>query len=83
MVLLLVLVQQIMTKPIMLVLDLIFTDHPPLILPCDGFRLRLSEPVLDDTLHRQLVRLRRFLWELERESLPANQRAVYGLDPSQ
>uniref|UniRef100_A0A8C6X6H6 Ras interacting protein 1 n=1 Tax=Naja naja TaxID=35670 RepID=A0A8C6X6H6_NAJNA len=60
-----------------------FTDHPPLILPCDGFRLRLSEPVLDDTLHRQLVRLRRFLWELERESLPANQRAVYGLDPSQ
>ncbi|XP_063157306.1 ras-interacting protein 1 [Candoia aspera] len=60
-----------------------FTDHPPLILPCDGFRLRLSEPVLDDTLHRQLVRLRRFLWELERESLPANQRAAYGLDPSQ
>ncbi|KAG8140520.1 hypothetical protein E2320_003204, partial [Naja naja] len=41
------------------------------------------KPVLDDTLHRQLVRLRRFLWELERESLPANQRAVYGLDPSQ
>ncbi|XP_029141555.1 ras-interacting protein 1 [Protobothrops mucrosquamatus] len=60
-----------------------FTDHPPLILPCDGFHLHLSEPVLDDTLHRQLVRLRRFLWELERESLPANQRAVYGLDPSQ
>ncbi|XP_026567806.1 ras-interacting protein 1 [Pseudonaja textilis] len=60
-----------------------FTDHPPLILPCDGFRLSLSEPVSDDTLHRQLVRLRRFLWELERESLPANQRAVYGLDPSQ
>ncbi|XP_020654634.3 ras-interacting protein 1 isoform X1 [Pogona vitticeps] len=60
-----------------------FTDHPPLILPCDGFHLRLSEPVSDDTLHRQLVRLRRFLWELERESLPANQRAVYGLDPSQ
>ncbi|CAI5790838.1 ras-interacting protein 1 [Podarcis lilfordi] len=60
-----------------------FTDHPPLILPCDGFRLRLSEPVSDDTLHRQLTRLRRFLWELERESLPANQRAVYGLDPSQ
>ncbi|XP_061444612.1 ras-interacting protein 1 [Rhineura floridana] len=60
-----------------------FTDHPPLILPCDGFRLRLSEPVSDDNLHRHLVRMRRFLWELERESLPANQRAVYGLDPSQ
>ncbi|XP_060636355.2 ras-interacting protein 1 [Anolis sagrei] len=60
-----------------------FTDHPPLILPCDGFRLRLSEPVSDDVLHRQLIRLRRFLWELERESLPANQRAAYGLDPSQ
>ncbi|KAF7238828.1 Ras-interacting protein 1 [Varanus komodoensis] len=60
-----------------------FTEHPPLILPCDGFCLRLSEPVSDDSLHRQLVRLRRFLWELERESLPANQRAAYGLDPSQ
>ncbi|KAJ6653361.1 hypothetical protein lerEdw1_009262 [Lerista edwardsae] len=60
-----------------------FTEHPPLILPCEGFRLRFSEPVSDDNLHCQLVRLRRFLWELERESLPANQRAVYGLDPSQ
>ncbi|KYO23516.1 ras-interacting protein 1 isoform A [Alligator mississippiensis] len=52
-----------------------FTEHPPLILPIEGFRLRLSEPVGDDALHRQLCRMRRLVWDLEQEALPANQRA--------
>ncbi|XP_068785320.1 ras-interacting protein 1 [Struthio camelus] len=57
-----------------------FTEHPPLIVPGEGFRLRLGEAVSDEALHRPLCRLRRFLWELEQGSLPANQRAAYGLE---
>lgn len=57
-----------------------FTEHPPLILPIEGFRLRLSEPVGDDALHRQLCRMRRLVWDLEQEALPANQRAGYALE---
>ncbi|XP_067170469.1 ras-interacting protein 1 [Apteryx mantelli] len=57
-----------------------FTEHPPLILPGDGFRLRPGEAVSDEALHRHLCRLRRFLWELEQGTLPANQRAAYGLE---
>ncbi|XP_074872352.1 ras-interacting protein 1 isoform X1 [Carettochelys insculpta] len=60
-----------------------FSDHPPLILPNEGFRLCLATPVTDDALHRQLCRLRRFLWDLEQDSLPANQRAAHGLEGSQ
>ncbi|XP_006026820.1 ras-interacting protein 1 isoform X2 [Alligator sinensis] len=57
-----------------------FTEHPPLILPIEGFRLCLSEPVGDDALHRQLCRMRRLVWDLEQEALPANQRAGYALE---
>ncbi|XP_043357101.1 ras-interacting protein 1 isoform X2 [Dermochelys coriacea] len=60
-----------------------FSDHPPLILPNEGFRLCPTAPVTDDTLHRQLCHLRRFLWDLEQASLPANQRAAHGLEGGQ
>ncbi|XP_043852214.1 ras-interacting protein 1 [Dromiciops gliroides] len=51
-----------------------FSSHPPLILPLGGSRLRLSGPVTDDSLHAELRRLRRLLWDLEQKELPANQR---------
>ncbi|CAM5173656.1 unnamed protein product [Eretmochelys imbricata] len=60
-----------------------FSDHPPLILPNEGFRLCPTAPVTDDALHRQLCGLRRFLWDLEQASLPANQRAAHGLEGGQ
>ncbi|XP_063798793.1 ras-interacting protein 1 isoform X2 [Pseudophryne corroboree] len=60
-----------------------FTDHPPLILPCDNFRLQLSPPMTNDAFHKQLCQLRRFVWDLEQKSLPANQRALYRVENSQ
>ncbi|XP_037230686.1 LOW QUALITY PROTEIN: ras-interacting protein 1 [Falco rusticolus] len=53
-----------------------FSEHPPLLLPSQGFRLRLGEPVGDEGLLRPLCRLRRLLWDLEQGGLPANQRAL-------
>ncbi|CAI9563980.1 unnamed protein product [Staurois parvus] len=60
-----------------------FTDHPPLILPCDNFRMQLSQPLTSDAFHKQLCHLRYFVWDLEQKSLPANQRALYRVDTSQ
>ncbi|MEE6483178.1 hypothetical protein FKM82_013460 [Ascaphus truei] len=60
-----------------------FTDHPPLILPCDNFHLHLSKTIANDALHRQLCQLRNFVWELEQQSLPANQRTSYSMESSE
>ncbi|XP_075696134.1 ras-interacting protein 1 isoform X1 [Rhinoderma darwinii] len=60
-----------------------FTDHPPLILPCDNFRMQLSQPMNNDGFHKQLCQLRRFVWDLEQKSLPANQRSLYRVENSQ
>ncbi|XP_069804897.1 ras-interacting protein 1 isoform X2 [Dendropsophus ebraccatus] len=60
-----------------------FTDHPPLILPCDNFRMQLSQPMNNDAFHKQLCQLRRFVWDLEQKSLPANQRSLYRVENSQ
>ncbi|XP_069463124.1 ras-interacting protein 1 [Ambystoma mexicanum] len=60
-----------------------FTDHPPLILPCENFRLQLSEQVTNEAFHQQLCHLRRFLWDLEQLSLPANQRALCRMESNQ
>ncbi|XP_011834790.1 PREDICTED: ras-interacting protein 1 [Mandrillus leucophaeus] len=51
-----------------------FSSHPPLILPLGSSRLRLTGPVTNDALHRELRRLRRLLWDLEQQELPANYR---------
>ncbi|NXN93722.1 RAIN protein, partial [Rhinopomastus cyanomelas] len=50
-------------------------DHPPLLLPTQGFRLPLEGggPVPQGLL-KPLRRVRRFLWDLEMGTLPANQR---------
>ncbi|XP_071966623.1 ras-interacting protein 1 isoform X3 [Engystomops pustulosus] len=60
-----------------------FTDHPPLILPCDNFCMQLSQPIDNDTFHKQLCQLRRFVWDLEQKSLPANQRSLFRVETSQ
>ncbi|KAM4703991.1 ras-interacting protein 1 [Rhinophrynus dorsalis] len=60
-----------------------FTDHPPLILPCENFRMQLSQPITNDAFHKQLCQLRHFVWDLEQKSLPANQRASYRMESSQ
>ncbi|KAM9299425.1 ras-interacting protein 1 [Gastrophryne carolinensis] len=57
-----------------------FTEHPPLILPSENFHLQLSQPVTNDTFHKQLCHLRYFVWDLEQKSLPANQRALYRME---
>ncbi|XP_029440257.1 ras-interacting protein 1 [Rhinatrema bivittatum] len=54
-----------------------FTDHPPLILPCENFLLDMSQPVTSESFHQQLQQMRRFVWDLEQQSLPANQRPFY------
>ncbi|KAM6996698.1 ras-interacting protein 1-like, partial [Passerculus sandwichensis] len=42
-----------------------FSDHPPLLLPTRGFRLRPGVPLGPGGLLRPLLKIRRRLWELE------------------
>ncbi|XP_041278192.1 ras-interacting protein 1-like, partial [Onychostruthus taczanowskii] len=42
-----------------------FSEHPPLLLPTRGFRLRLGVPLGPGGLLRPLLKIRRRLWELE------------------
>uniref|UniRef100_A0A3Q2Z8H4 Ras interacting protein 1 n=1 Tax=Hippocampus comes TaxID=109280 RepID=A0A3Q2Z8H4_HIPCM len=51
-----------------------FLDHPPLILPNETPRLDLSQPVPSSDLQKEVTRLRTFLWGLDQDELPANQR---------
>ncbi|XP_067878089.1 ras-interacting protein 1 isoform X2 [Heterodontus francisci] len=54
-----------------------FTDHPPLILPSENFRLCLSQPVPSESFYGHLQHLRTYLWEREKQRLPANQRTPH------
>ncbi|XP_072316327.1 ras-interacting protein 1 isoform X2 [Eucyclogobius newberryi] len=51
-----------------------FLDHPPLILPNETPRLDLSQPIPGPELQKEVTRLRTFLWGLDQDELPANQR---------
>uniref|UniRef100_A0A8C3ASD2 Ras interacting protein 1 n=1 Tax=Cyclopterus lumpus TaxID=8103 RepID=A0A8C3ASD2_CYCLU len=51
-----------------------FLDHPPLILPNETPRLDLSQPIPNPELQKEVTRLRTFLWGLDQDELPANQR---------
>ncbi|KAJ3597843.1 hypothetical protein NHX12_001359 [Muraenolepis orangiensis] len=51
-----------------------FLDHPPLILPNETPRLNLSQPIPNAELQKEVTRLRTFLWGLDQDELPANQR---------
>ncbi|KAA0703132.1 Ras-interacting protein 1 [Triplophysa tibetana] len=51
-----------------------FLDHPPLILPNETPRLDLTQPIPGTELQKEVTRLRTFLWGLNQDELPANQR---------
>ncbi|XP_051720417.1 ras-interacting protein 1 [Ctenopharyngodon idella] len=51
-----------------------FLDHPPLILPNETPRLDLTQPIPSSDLLKEVTRLRTFLWGLDQDELPANQR---------
>ncbi|KAJ8289916.1 hypothetical protein GJAV_G00006720 [Gymnothorax javanicus] len=51
-----------------------FLDHPPLILPNETPRLDLTQPIPSPELQEEVTRLRSFLWGLDQDELPANQR---------
>ncbi|KAL7886514.1 hypothetical protein AOLI_G00042350 [Acnodon oligacanthus] len=51
-----------------------FLDHPPLILPNEAPSLDLSQPIPTPELQKEVTRLRTFLWGLDQDELPANQR---------
>ncbi|KAG9344919.1 hypothetical protein JZ751_009459 [Albula glossodonta] len=51
-----------------------FLDHPPLILPNETPRLILAQPIPSPELQQEVTRLRSFLWGLDQDELPANQR---------
>lgn len=51
-----------------------FLDHPPLILPNETPRLDLSQPIPSLELQKEVTRLRSFMWGLDQDELPANQR---------
>ncbi|KAI4902558.1 hypothetical protein NFI96_021997 [Prochilodus magdalenae] len=51
-----------------------FLDHPPLILPNEAPSLDLTQQVPTPELQKEVTRLRTFLWGLDQDELPANQR---------
>ncbi|XP_018591159.2 ras-interacting protein 1 [Scleropages formosus] len=51
-----------------------FLDHPPLILPNETPRLDVTQPIPSPELQQEITRLRSFLWGLDQDELPANQR---------
>ncbi|TRY84963.1 hypothetical protein DNTS_019032 [Danionella cerebrum] len=51
-----------------------FLDHPPLILPNETPRLDLTQPVPSPELQKEMTHLRTFIWGIDQDELPANQR---------
>ncbi|XP_031666956.1 LOW QUALITY PROTEIN: ras-associating and dilute domain-containing protein-like [Oncorhynchus kisutch] len=41
-----------------------FENHPPIVLPSGGFRVDLDSDCLEDSIYRQLLYVRHFLWGL-------------------
>ncbi|NWY26419.1 RADIL protein, partial [Pheucticus melanocephalus] len=45
-----------------------FDNHPPIILPSEGFKVDLEVETLDDNIYRHLLYIRHFLWSLQSRS---------------
>ncbi|KAL4658228.1 ras-associating and dilute domain-containing protein-like [Arapaima gigas] len=45
-----------------------FEDHPPIVLPITGFQVDLVSDSVDDSIYRQLLYVRHFLWGLRSKS---------------
>lgn len=41
-----------------------FENHPPIVLPSAGFRVDLDSECVEDSIYRQLLYIRHFLWGL-------------------
>ncbi|XP_074063105.1 ras-associating and dilute domain-containing protein isoform X3 [Macrotis lagotis] len=45
-----------------------YDNHPPIVLPCGGFKVDLEVECLDDNIYRHLLYIRHFLWSLQSRS---------------
>ncbi|XP_030432872.1 ras-associating and dilute domain-containing protein isoform X1 [Gopherus evgoodei] len=45
-----------------------FDNHPPIVLPSEGFKVDLEVETLDDNVYRHLLYIRHFLWSLQSKS---------------
>lgn len=41
-----------------------YDNHPPIVLPSAGFKVDLESECVDDSIYRQLLYIRHFLWGL-------------------
>uniref|UniRef100_A0AAR2J263 Ras-associating and dilute domain-containing protein n=1 Tax=Pygocentrus nattereri TaxID=42514 RepID=A0AAR2J263_PYGNA len=53
-----------------------FENHPPIVLPSAGFKVDLESDSVEDSIYRQLLYIRHFLWGLRSKTHPANGRNV-------
>uniref|UniRef100_A0A9J7Y7G1 Ras association and DIL domains n=1 Tax=Cyprinus carpio carpio TaxID=630221 RepID=A0A9J7Y7G1_CYPCA len=49
-----------------------FENHPPIVLPSAGFKVDLESDSVEDSIYRQLLYVRHFLWGLRSKSHPSN-----------
>ncbi|XP_061086455.1 ras-associating and dilute domain-containing protein [Conger conger] len=49
-----------------------FENHPPIVLPSNGFKVDLESDTVDDNIYRQLLYVRHFLWGLRTRSPATN-----------
>ncbi|KAK1802540.1 hypothetical protein P4O66_004195 [Electrophorus voltai] len=49
-----------------------FENHPPIMLPSAGFKVDLESECVEDSIYRQLLYIRHFLWGLRTKTHPAN-----------
>ncbi|XP_036418742.1 ras-associating and dilute domain-containing protein [Colossoma macropomum] len=49
-----------------------FENHPPIVLPSAGFKVDLESDSVEDSIYRQLLYIRHFLWGLRSKTHPAN-----------
>lgn len=49
-----------------------FENHPPIVLPSAGFKVDLESDSVEDSIYRQLLYIRHFLWGLRTKTHPPN-----------
>ncbi|XP_016390127.1 ras-associating and dilute domain-containing protein-like isoform X2 [Sinocyclocheilus rhinocerous] len=49
-----------------------FENHPPIVLPSAGFKVDLESDSVEDSIYRQLLYVRHFLWGLRSKTHPSN-----------
>ncbi|XP_047199717.1 ras-associating and dilute domain-containing protein [Hippoglossus stenolepis] len=55
-----------------------FENHPPIVLPSAGFRVDLDSECVEDSIYRQLLYIRHYLWGLRTKTQPhANAPSVH------